>query len=76
MIGKIIEWRADRAYGWISFNNGRQIFSHISDWSNLDDVPTIGQTVEFEIAESKNDSKRRKAVNVRVVVSDTLAGVQ
>ena len=70
MTGKLIEWHVDRAYGWIAFNNGRQVFTHISDWTNLDDVPQIGQTVEFDVAENKNHPGRRKAVNVRVASQD------
>ncbi len=66
MIGMLKEWIADRAYGWIAFNNGRQIFSHITDWSNLEEVPTVGQVVEFDIAENKHHPGRRKAINVRV----------
>jgi len=67
MIGMLKEW-TDRGFGWIALNNGRQLFCHITDWPNLDDVPTVGQTVEFDIAENTHDpGRKRKAVNVRVV---------
>jgi cold shock CspA family protein len=69
MIGTVKRWSPERGFGFILGSNSREVFSHIRDWSNDDEIPTVGQVVEFEVIEYTRDGQtKKKAVNVRVHV--------
>ena len=77
MTGVIKRWNAERGFGFILAANSREIFSHIRDWYNDNEIPAVGQLVEFDVIQDPNKPKLKKAVNVRLHIStgaDALAG--
>ena len=66
MIGTIQKWYTERGFGFILASNARTIFSHIRDWTNDNEIPAVGQTVEFDVVEDQKQPGKKKAVNVRL----------
>ena len=52
--GKIASWNDDKGYGFISpISGGKQVFVHISSFSNRNRRPEIGQIVTYGISTDK-----------------------
>lgn len=52
--GKITSWHDDKGYGFISpLSGGKQVFIHISAFSNRNRRPEMGQVVTYGIASDK-----------------------
>ena len=68
MIGTLINFRADRGYGFISHNDGSRgrTFVHLMQLrkAGIED-PTVGMRLEFDIEQLKDD--RFAAANLRLL---------
>jgi cold shock CspA family protein len=64
--GTIIQWFIERGFGFIQATSGKNIFCHISDWSDdAEFPPRVGLAVEFDLEAAK---KGPKAINVLPIV--------
>lgn len=62
--GRIKNWNRDRGYGFIRADNGRDIFTHISQTGFL--IPKDGSRVSFDIGENPRTGKP-EAKNVSIL---------
>jgi cold shock CspA family protein len=72
MTGIIRRWNTERGFGFILASNSREIFSHIRDWSNDNEIPAVGQMVEFEVVQDLDKPNKKKAVNVRLHIGTSV----
>jgi cold shock CspA family protein len=64
--GKVKSWNQAKGFGFISPNGGgKDVFLHISNFSNSRRTPAIGSLVTYEIL--LDESNRQKAINVKFV---------
>lgn len=62
--GQLKKWNADRGFGFVVAEHGDQeIFVHVSAFARDGRVPTVGESLSFEIELDKDGRKR--AVHVR-----------
>jgi cold shock CspA family protein len=65
MIGTIKIWNPERGFGFVQGLNSRTVFFHIRDWATDEEIPAVGQTVEYEVIHDLKRDKK-KAVNMRL----------
>jgi cold shock CspA family protein len=72
MTGTILQWNAERGFGFVQGSNGRNYFGHISKWDD-EKPPVEGGVVEFTIRQTR-PGKRPECIGMKYVQSD--AGVE
>ena len=69
--GAVVHVVKDKGYWFILFE-GRRIFCHASNWSELE-FPAVGDQVSFELGPARQTNFQHQAVNVQPEPS---AGIQ
>ena len=57
--GKIVKWNEKRGFGFIEYNEGDQVFVHISHVSAFQTFLDRGTSVEFEIVPDERSGRTR-----------------
>ena len=64
MKGKIVKWFSRGRYGFIEIEDGSNVFFHLNDCLTKDYLPSIGDTLEFEV---QRVPKGLRAVNIKLL---------
>lgn len=67
LTGIIISWNQERAFGFIRIKNGKNVFAHISAWSENEIAPAVGQKVVFDTKPAAKAGKAHEATDIRLV---------
>lgn len=62
--GKLKRWNDDKGFGFITSDNGKDIFIHVSALKRMERRPKIGDVITYQI-DTDNDGKE-KAVNAKI----------
>jgi cold shock CspA family protein len=63
MFGKVHVYYEHKGYGFISIAFNKRVFFHVSNYRG-EVVPTVGLSVEFDLAPSKTPGKPDMAIHV------------
>ena len=71
MEGIIVQYEAEKGYGFILIEAGKRIFFHVSDCLISEDLIQFGRMVTFDIQKyMKGDRTMIKAVSIRLSEPD------
>jgi len=62
--GKLKRWNDDKGFGFITSDNGKDIFIHISALKRMERRPKVGDVITYQV--DKDNNGKEKAVNAKI----------